>query len=94
MVRQVQTLEQKVWHGLRLTIDGIKVFLGFVMQFLGLGLQLLKPPLGVNVDGILGMFANVELELQLLWCSSKAFSKAFQTHGGRTPQLRVGSRED
>jgi hypothetical protein len=69
------------------TVDGIKVFLGFIVEAFSLGLQLLKPSLGVNVDGILGVFADVELELELLWRSNKTFAKTFQTHVGRTPQL-------
>lgn len=57
------------------------------MQAFGLGFQLLKPSFGVNVDGILGVLADVELELELLWRSGETFAKTFQTHVGRTPQL-------
>lgn len=36
------------------------------MELLGLGLELLEPALGVDVDGIFGVFANVELGPELL----------------------------
>ena len=38
------------------------------MQLLGLRLQLLEASLGIDVDGVLGMLAYVELGPELLWC--------------------------
>jgi hypothetical protein len=47
-------------------IDGLEVFLGLIMEPLGLGLELLEAALGVDVDGVLGVLADVELVLELL----------------------------
>jgi hypothetical protein len=47
-------------------VDGLKVLLGLIVQVLGLGLELLEAAFGVDVDGILGVLANVELGLELL----------------------------
>jgi hypothetical protein len=53
-----------VQHG----VYGLKVFFGFVVQLLRLVLELLEAPLGVDVDGIFGIVADVELGLELLRC--------------------------
>lgn len=62
------------------TIDGIEVLLGLIVQFLGLLFEFLKPPLSVQVDRVLGMLANIELGLELLWSADNALLKALQTH--------------
>ena len=50
------------------------------MQLFGLILELLKPPLGIDVDSIFGVFADVEALLERLRRSSNLFAHAFQTH--------------
>ena len=47
-------------------IDGVKVFAGFIVQLLCLGLEFLETALGVDVDGVLGGLADVELGFELL----------------------------
>jgi hypothetical protein len=47
-------------------INGLEVLFGFIVKFLGLGLEFLEATFGVNVDGIFGMLAYVELLLELL----------------------------
>jgi len=49
-------------------VDGVKVLFALIMQLLGLRLQLLEASLGIDVDGVLGMLAYVELGPELLWC--------------------------
>jgi hypothetical protein len=53
-----------VQHG----VDGLKVFLRLIVQLLRLLLELFEAPLGIDVDGILGVLADVELGLELLRC--------------------------
>lgn len=50
------------------------------MEFLRLFLKLRKSPLRINVDRILGDFANVKTLLELLWCSLDALGHPFQAH--------------
>ena len=38
------------------------------MELLGLGLELLESSLGVDVDSIFGVYANIELVFELLRC--------------------------
>ncbi|KAI6749044.1 hypothetical protein HG531_007991 [Fusarium graminearum] len=47
-------------------IDGLKVLLGFIVEFFGLGFEFLEASFGVDIDGIFGMLADVELLLELL----------------------------
>lgn len=49
-------------------IDGLEVFFGLIVKALGLGFELLESAFGVDVDGVLGMLAEVKLCLELLWC--------------------------
>jgi hypothetical protein len=49
-------------------IDGFEILLGLVVQFLRFLLELLKSTLGIYVDGIFGVFADVELGFNLLRC--------------------------
>jgi hypothetical protein len=44
--------------------------------------QFLEPTFGITVDGILGVFADVELGLERLGRSYDALLKAFETHVG------------
>lgn len=65
-----------------LTIDGIEILLGFIVQLLGLLLKLLEATLGITVHLILGVFAEVELDLELLWRADDTLLEALKTHGG------------
>jgi hypothetical protein len=47
-------------------IDGLKVLFGFIVQLLGLLLELLESALGIDVDGVLGVLAEVELCFECL----------------------------
>jgi hypothetical protein len=49
-------------------IDGIKILLALVMQLLGLRLEVLEPPLRIDVYSIFGVLSNVKLGLELLRC--------------------------
>lgn len=69
------------------TINGIEVFLRLIVKFLGLLLEFLEPTFGIAVDGILGMFADVELGLERLGRSYDALLEAFETHVGVTDPL-------
>ena len=44
-------------------------------------LEVLEPPLSIEIDGILGVFTKIELLLQLLRRSGEGFGKALETHG-------------
>lgn len=51
---------------INLTVDGLEVFLGFIVQLLGLLLELLKSAFGIGIDRILSVLADIELQFQLL----------------------------
>jgi len=55
-------------------IDGVEIFLRFIVQFLGLGFQLLEAPLGIYVDCIFRVLSKIEFRFELLgrlpWCQS------------------------
>lgn len=69
------------------TVDSVKVFLGVIVQFLGLPFQFLESSLGVDVDRILGVFSNIEARFECLRCPRQTLAKAFQTHCALTPQM-------
>jgi hypothetical protein len=50
------------------------------VQLLGLLLKLLKAALGVNVDGVFGVVANVEALFERLRRASDALADALETH--------------
>lgn len=50
------------------SVDGVEVLFAFIVEVLGLGFELLKPPLRVNIDRIFCVLADVELGLELLRC--------------------------
>jgi len=52
------------------------------VEVLGLGLELLKAALGVDVDGVLGVLANVELGLELLGRLEMAWPLSVNVLGG------------
>lgn len=59
-------------------INGLEVLFALIMEMLGLGFQLLEPPLSVDVDGIFCMLSDVELGLELLrrlWFMENALSE-------------------
>jgi hypothetical protein len=68
---------------LKHTVNCIKVFLRFVVQLLRLRLQLLEASLRINIYGILCVFTDIELGLEvlrrLLLCQS-----VVADHGGKT----------
>lgn len=72
------TSDRKELH----TVDGIEILLGFIMQLLGFLLELLEATLGVAVHRILGLFTEVELDLELLWRADDALLEALETHDG------------
>jgi len=49
-------------------VDGLEVLFGLIVELLGLRLELLEAALGVDVDGVLGLLADVEFLLELLRC--------------------------
>lgn len=51
-----------VKHG----VDGIEISLGLIVKLFGLGFELLEATFGINVDRVFGVFAYVELGLELL----------------------------
>lgn len=65
-----------------LTINGGEIFLGFIVEFLGFLLQLVEATLGIGIDSVLGVFTEVELDLELLWRTRNALLEAFKTHVG------------
>jgi hypothetical protein len=67
---------------MKLTIDGGEVFLGLIVELLGLFLKLIEATFGIGIDGIFGMFTDVELDLELLWRTHQALLEAFKTHDG------------
>lgn len=64
------------------TINGIEVFLGLIVKPLCLLFEFLEPTFGITVDGILGVFADVELGLERLGRSYDTLLEAFETHVG------------
>ena len=59
------------------TIDGIKILLRLIVKSLRFLLEFLESPLGVHVDSIFGVFADVEFGLELLGGSNDALLEAF-----------------
>lgn len=51
---------------LRLTIDSIEVFLRVIMELLRFFLELLESSLGIEINSVLGVFANIEARFKLL----------------------------
>jgi hypothetical protein len=47
-------------------IDGLKVLFGFIVEFLCFLFEFLETALGVDVDGVLGLLAEIELLLECL----------------------------
>ena len=47
-------------------IDGLEVLFGLIVELLGLSLEFLETTLGIDVDSIFGMLADVEIGLELL----------------------------
>lgn len=64
------------------TINSGKVFLGFIMKFLGFLLEFVEAPFSIGIDSIFGVFTNLELDLELLWRAYNTLLKAFETHIG------------
>jgi hypothetical protein len=63
-----------------LTVDGRKVLLGLIVELLGLLFKLIKSALGIGIDSIFGVLANVELDFELLRRTHNALLEAFETH--------------
>lgn len=82
------------------TINGVEVLLRLIVQLPGLLLELLKASLGIGIDGILGLFADVELDLELLRRSDDTLLEALETHldrwlwGGVCVCMCVKQREE
>lgn len=55
-------------------VDSLEILFALVVQFLGLGLELLEAPFGIDENGIFGMLADVELVFDLLRCLSMLVS--------------------
>lgn len=55
------------------------------MQLLGLCLEFLEAPFGVDEDGIFGDVAKIESLLELLWCSRDTLCEAFDRHPDPAP---------
>ena len=64
------------------TVDSFKVLFRFIVELLGFLLELIEATLGVGIDGILGVFTDVELDLELLWGTHDALLKTLETHDG------------
>jgi hypothetical protein len=47
-------------------VDGLEVLFGLIVELFGLLLELLEAPLGVDVDGVLGVLADIEPGSELL----------------------------
>lgn len=74
-------------------VDSLEVLLAFIVEVLGLGFQLLEPPLGVDIDGIFRMLADIELGFELLrrlWFAGNLL-ECLLSHISRTGQ---GGRRD
>jgi hypothetical protein len=52
------------------------------MELLGFLLELIEATLGIGIDGILGVFTDVELDLELLRGTHDALLKTLETHDG------------
>lgn len=62
------------------TVDRLKILLRLCMQLFGLTIQLLKPSLRIDVDGIFGRVADVETLLECLRRSCDALRYTLQAH--------------
>ena len=63
------------------TIDGVEVLFGLLAEFLGFMFEFLEAAFGIEIDGVFGVFAEVELGFKLLGGAADALLKAFEAHG-------------
>lgn len=52
------------------------------MEFLSFLLQLVEAAFSIGIDSVLGVFTEIELDLELLRCTRNALLEAFETHVG------------
>jgi hypothetical protein len=62
------------------------------MELFGFLLKLVEATLGIGIDGILGVFTDVELDLELLRGTHDALLKTLETHDGVWGEMIVQGR--